>query len=378
MSLMTNLTLAINATMNAVLYNGSIPFQVTVQQVPVPRIQEPTDALVRITKAALCGSDLHYYRGFRPFESPSGGIGHEAIGYIAEIGDGVRSLSVGDYVIIPSATDDGEIELAPTRQSFFSGLQAEYAVVPVADRNLIPIPVNATSPTETQLDYLLVSDVWPTSWQALDWAEFQAGDSVAVWGLGPVGLLAVYSAKLRGAANIYAIDHVQARLDAAEAIGGVIPINFQSENPVNAIMRYEPEGVMRSIDCVGFEALNDTLALENTEYFQRLINSTHLKGGIALTGVWTAAPSGPKNPRGSLINPETEFPFTPFWSKQLHMQAGSVDTTAGAGVLLRLIESGVAHPSRVMRGVEVPLSRAQEYYQRFEKWEEIKVYFDTT
>lgn len=126
MSLITNLTLAINATMNAVLYNGSIPFQVTVQQVPTPWIQEPTDALVRITKAAVCGSDLHYYRGFRPFDSPSGGIGHEAIGYLAEIGAGVRSLSVGDYVIIPSATDDGEIELAPTRQTFFSGLQGTY------------------------------------------------------------------------------------------------------------------------------------------------------------------------------------------------------------------------------------------------------------
>lgn len=248
----------------------------------------------------------------------------------------------------------------------------------MADRNLIPIPINATTPIETQLDYLLVSDVWPTSWQALDWAEFQPGDSVAVWGLGPVGLLAVYSAKLRGASNIYAVDHVQSRLSAAEAIGGVIPINFQAQNPVDTILRYEPQGVMRSIDCVGFEALNDTLALENSEYFQRLINSTRLKGGIALGGVWTAAPSGPTNPRGGLIKSELEFPYMPFWTKQLHMQAGSVDTTAGAGVLLRLIESGVAHPSRVMRGVEVKMAQAQEYYQRFEKWEEIKVYFDTT
>lgn len=157
--LMTHLTLAINATMNTVLYNGSIPFQVTVQQVPTPRIQEPIDDLVRITKAALCGSDLHYYRGFRPFESPSGGIGHEAIGYIAETGSGVRSLSVGDYVIIPSAADDGEIELAPTRQTFFSGLQGisqlqTFSPPYICTNNRKPQPNTPSSPSQTEISPL--------------------------------------------------------------------------------------------------------------------------------------------------------------------------------------------------------------------------------
>jgi threonine dehydrogenase-like Zn-dependent dehydrogenase len=162
----------------------------------------------------------------------------------------------------------------------------------VADRNLIPIPVNAsTTNTALELDYLLVSDVWPTSWQVLDWAGFQPADSVAVWGLGSVGLLAVYSAKLRGASNIYAIDHVQTRLDAAEAIGGVIPINFATTDPAQTLLNYEPEGVMRLIDCIVFEALNATLDLENTEYIQRLVNTTRLKGGIGLGGVWTARSS---------------------------------------------------------------------------------------
>lgn len=134
---------------------------------------------------------------------------------------------------------------------------AEYIRIPFADSSCFKLP----SGTKNELEYIFLTDIFPTGWYAVDSSEFLPGDSVAVFGAGPVGLLCAYSAILRGASKVYSVDYVQSRLEKAASIGA-IPINFTESDPVEHILEHEPRGVRRSCDCVGFESLNNKLELE--------------------------------------------------------------------------------------------------------------------
>ena len=137
-------------------------------------------------------------------------------------------------------------------------IQAEYLRVPFGDNGLIPVPtLNYTDPSTNDSvsllnDYVMLSDIFGTGWASLDYAGFEAGDTVAVFGAGPVGLMAAYSAILRGASTVYSVDYIPERLQLAESIGA-IPINFRDADPVEQILALEPNGVTRSIDAVGYE-----------------------------------------------------------------------------------------------------------------------------
>ncbi|KAH6896493.1 chaperonin 10-like protein, partial [Thelonectria olida] len=197
------------ATMRGAVMTG--PYQVHIEDLPMPVITNATDAIVRITTSALCGSDLHRYHGYMGGEPPWA-LGHEAMGYISELGSAVSSLEVGQYVVIPDNGAIGHIDMGvgtgPLTGLPFGGanggLQAEYARVPFADMALIPVPLTAeTTNTSVEQDYVTVSDVFATGWIGLTMSGFQAGDTVAVWGAGPVGLLAAYSATIRGASHVF-------------------------------------------------------------------------------------------------------------------------------------------------------------------------------
>ncbi|KAF4965408.1 hypothetical protein FSARC_6786 [Fusarium sarcochroum] len=350
--------------MRAVAQLGQ-PSSVSVIDIPVPTLVDSTDAIVKINASAICGSDLHSYRrGVGSEESPFF-YGHEAIGHVVEVGDAIQHLNVGDYVVVPSVVDDGRFSidhLVPSgygglKNETLGGLQAEYARVPFADNSLIPVPINSSTDTKTLYNYLLLSDIFPTGWSSLAFSGFVPGDTVAVFGVGPVGLLAVYSAFLRGASAVYAVDHVQDRLDMAESLGAVA-IDFRNSSPVEQILLREPNGVDRAVECVGSEAINATGQIDVTSLMNNLINVTTPFGGISIMGGFTGG--------------EGNFDIGKAFTKGLSTVGGLSLPLERASQLLPLIAAGSVNPSFVVSST-IDIEQASEYYRRFDKHEETKV-----
>ncbi|KAL2669934.1 hypothetical protein Neosp_015100 [[Neocosmospora] mangrovei] len=384
--------MALNGTMRGVVWEG-VPFEIPIRSLPIPTLLAETDALVRITASAICGSDLHIYRGLYGSPEVPWTMGHEGMGYVLEVGEAVAHVEVGNYVVIPGGTDSGHLEMDGLEMGVGfglgrtwgdedgSGCQAEYVRVPYADLSLIPIPndvgraannTNSTSSGARDVDYLFLSDIFPTGWAALDFARFKPGDTVAVFGAGPVGLLSAHSAIIRGASKVYVVDYVQSRLDLAESIGAV-PINFVDTDPVEEILRYEPNGgVIRSVDCVGAEAFNRDLEIEQDIIIRQMIAVTRIGGGIGQVGVTSAFPDTPGTPRGSTISPNITFPLASFHDKRLSFTSGGVDHKSYAPMLSDLISTGKARPSFIIDR-EINIEEAPKYYQRFERREDIKI-----
>ncbi|KAK7177617.1 alcohol dehydrogenase protein, partial [Paraphaeosphaeria sporulosa] len=247
---------------------------VTVENVPVPILQATTDVRVRITTAAICGKDLHVIHGGFGSSNPSWVLGHEGTGIVESVGSGVNKLKVGDHVVIPDSFDTGgiNVNLAMEQGRYgqgvglgeqfgsYYGCQDEYVVVLYADYSLWTIPSNGAVNASKEVDYLLILDMFATGWTALTYAGFQAGDTVAVFGAGEVGLFCAYSAILRGASRVYVVDWIPQRLALAESIGAIpISLNGSDLSAVEQILRLEPQGPTRSVDCVGYEAMNGDL-----------------------------------------------------------------------------------------------------------------------
>jgi threonine dehydrogenase-like Zn-dependent dehydrogenase len=222
---------------------------------------------------------------------------------------------------------------------------------------LIPVPVNASTTESTLLDYLFVSDIFSTAWSGVTFSGFKQGDTVAVFGAGPVGLLAAYSAILRGASRVYSVDRVQSRLDLAASIGA-IPINFAESDPVAQILEREPGGVRRSVEAVGFEAVNATGQVDASITLRQALNVTAPKGGIGIVGLF----SGGLN----------DFDIGQAFEKSIAVDGGVVLPLQVASELVPLITSGKAKPSFIVSSV-IDIEEAPEYYARFSRHEESKV-----
>ncbi|CAI7590520.1 unnamed protein product [Penicillium bialowiezense] len=373
--MLLNATLA--ATMRAVAWFGQTN-NVSVIDVPVPGIINQTDAIIRITSSAICGSDLHFYHGYTGSPNVPWNLGHEAVGYVQEVGSAVSSLEVGEYVIIPDNAHSGHygqehpISFGSGSPNY-GGLQAEYARVPFADMSVIPIPFNNQTGNATkELDYLMISDVFTTGWQALTYSGFEPGDTVAIFGAGPVGLMAAYSALLRGASRVYSVDQVPDRLALAESIGAV-PIQFNASDPVQQILSQEPNGVTRALDCVGFESVNATGQRDDGLVPRQLLSVVAQQGGIAIAGVYTG---GQNNTRGA-ANAATvpaEVPISIFelWTKAVSVGSGIVLPLEHAHSLVDLVASDRASPSFVVSSI-IDIEQAPEYYRRYSDHLEHKV-----
>ncbi|KAK5690013.1 hypothetical protein LTR97_012497 [Elasticomyces elasticus] len=275
-------------TMKAVLYQGN-PYQMVVKDIPRPIIRAPTDAIIRVTTAAICGSDLHNYHGLFSTNNTPYTMGHEAVGLVHEIGSKVTKYKVGDRVVIPDFFAEHGVEIVYGEGDGVGtnagGCQAEYVLAPRADDILFPIP----SGTKHELDYLLCADIFASAWTSITSTGFQPGDIVAVCDAGPVGLLAAYSALLRGALRAYSIDHVEARLHRAKSIGA-IPIDLRKGDPSSQILKLEPNSVKRTSDCVGFECINPQGKKEEAYILNDAVKVTSAGGGICLTGVYWRGP----------------------------------------------------------------------------------------
>jgi threonine dehydrogenase-like Zn-dependent dehydrogenase len=258
--------------MKAVVFYGIGDIRLADQ--PDPRIRERTDAIVRITASAICGTDLHMVRGTLPGMKPGTILGHEGIGIVEDLGSDVRHVRAGDRVVIPSTIACGSCSYCragyqaqcdhanpngpragsaffggPAETGAFQGLQAEKALVPFANAGLIRLPDHVTDDQA-----ILLSDIFPTGYFGAELAEIRPGNTVAVFGCGPVGQFAIVSARLFGAGRIFAIDNIDSRLAIAQAQGAEI-INFDHEDPVDTLLRLTAGiGPDRSIDAVGVDA----------------------------------------------------------------------------------------------------------------------------
>jgi threonine dehydrogenase-like Zn-dependent dehydrogenase len=256
--------------MRAVVWRGI--GDIAVEDVPEPKLQDATDAIVRLTASAICGTDLHFIRGTMSGMKKGRILGHEGVGVVEELGPGVRNFDVGDRVVICSTIACGNCAYCragyysqcsesnpngdetaffggPESSGGYDGLQAERARIPFANVGMVKLPDEIGDDQA-----ILLSDIFPTGWMAADLAEIRDGNSVVVFGCGPVGQFAIASARLMGAGRVFAVDQVPSRLEMARAQGAEV-IDFSKEDPVEALKELTRGiGPDRAIDAVGMDA----------------------------------------------------------------------------------------------------------------------------
>jgi threonine dehydrogenase-like Zn-dependent dehydrogenase len=368
------------------------PSDIRCEEVPDPKIEEPGDAIIRVTLCAICGSDLHLFNGYMPGMMNGDIVGHETMGEVVEVGPEVRNLKVGDRVVIPftifcghcfqcrrgnyslCATTNRNKEMAEkvfgrTTAGLFgythltggyAGGQAEYLRVPFADTTHIKVPKNGLS--DEQL--LFLSDILPTGWQGAVQCDIQPEDTVAIWGAGPVGQMAIRSAVLLGAKQVICIDRVPERLSMAQA-GGAVTINFETESVLERLEELTGgRGPEKCIDCVGMEAhvtshidsmydrVKQAVMLETDRphVLREMIYVAQGGGILSIPGVY-----------GGILD---KIPFGAAMNKGLTFRMGQTHVNRWSDDLLRRIEEGQLDPSFVITHT-VPLERGPEMYETF-------------
>jgi glutathione-independent formaldehyde dehydrogenase len=364
--------------MRALVYDG--PRQVSVRDVPDARIERPTDVLVRITTTNICGSDLHMYEGRTDVEQGKV-LGHENLGEVIEVGDAVDRVHVGDWVCLPFNISCGFCKNCERGYTGFcltvnpgfaggaygyasmgpyNGGQAELLRVPYGDVNCLRLPPDAA---EKQNDYVMLSDIWPTGYHATELADVRPGDSVVVWGAGPVGLMAAYSANLRGASKVMVVDHQPDRLRLADQIGA-IGIDQSDCDPVERVMELTGgAGADKGCECVGWQA-HDPQGTEHPNLpMNQLVASVRATGAIGVVGVYVPADPGSPDELGR--EGRIAFDFGLFFQKGLRMGSGQANVKAYNRQLRDLIAAGRATPSFVVSH-EVGLDEAPNAYAHFD------------
>ncbi|MFI8348471.1 glutathione-independent formaldehyde dehydrogenase [Streptomyces sp. NPDC085596] len=366
--------------MKAVVYER--PFSVTVTEVDDPEIQHPNDVIVRITSSAICGSDLHMYEG-RTAAEPGIVFGHENLGVIEEVGDGVTSLSVGDRVVMPFNVACGFCKNCLAGETGFcltvnpgfaggaygyvamgpyTGGQAERLRVPFADFNCLKLPEG----DENETDYILLADIFPTGYHGCELAQVSPGETVAVYGAGPVGLMAAYSALLRGASKVFVVDRVPERLAKAEEIGA-IPIDFTQGDPAEQIKaQTNGEGTDKGIDAVGYQAQtgDDSGHEEPAIVLNQLVETVRPTGRLGIPGLYV--PSDPGGPDENARHGQLLVSIGKMFEKGQKMGTGQCNVKKYNRQLRDLIASGRARPSFVVSH-ELPLEDAPQAYEKFDK-----------
>ncbi len=368
--------------MKALVYDG--PRKVKIKQVPDPKIEHPNDALVKITSTNICGSDLHMYEGRTDVEQGKV-LGHENLGEVIEVGDGVAQVKVGDFVCLPFniscgfckncergltgfclTTNPGNAGAAYGYAGMgpYDGGQAEYLRVPYADFNCLRLPSDGRA---KEKDYVMLADIFPTGYHATELAGVEPGDSVVVYGAGPVGLLAAYSAVIRGASKVMIVDRHPDRLRLAKEIG-VIPIDDSKGSPVDQVLELtDGEGADKGCECVGYQA-HDPQGHEHPNMtMNHLIQCVRATGGIGVVGVFVS--EDPKSSDQLEKQGQLAIDWGLFFEKGLRLGSGQCNVKAYNRRLCRLIHQGKAKPSFLVSH-ELPLDKAPEAYEHFDARED--------
>lgn len=365
--------------MKAVVYKG--PFEVAVEEVQKPGLQHPNEVIVRVTSTAICGSDLHMYEG-RTAAEPGIVFGHENMGIVEEIGEGITSLKKGDRVVMPFNVACGFCKNCVADYTGFcltvnpgfaggaygyvamgpwTGGQAEYLRVPYADFNCLKLPEG----TENETDFILLADIFPTGYHGNELAQVSPGESVVVYGGGPVGLMAAYSAMIRGASRVFVVDRVLERLQKAEEIGAT-PINFAEGNPVEQIKEQtNGEGTDKGIDAVGYQAMaRGENREEPAAVLNSIIETVRPTGALGIPGLYV--PADPGAPDEQAKHGRLMVSIGKLFEKGLRLGTGQCNVKRYNRQLRDLIISGRARPSFVVSH-ELPLDAAPTAYEKFDK-----------
>lgn len=378
--------------MKALTYHGA--HDVRVETVPEPVLIESDDLILRVTATAICGSDLHLYRGKVPGMQDGDILGHEFMGVVEEVGADVTAVSRGDRVVIPFTISCGNCffcehdlysacettnpsrgtvvnakKIRPGAGLFgythlyggYPGGQAEFVRVPKA--NVGPLKIPSVLRDE---QVLFLSDILPTGYQAALNAGIKPGSTVAIFGGGPVGMMAAASARLLGAEKIFMVDHHQYRLDFARATYGVEPVNFDEVDDAaeHIVSATQSRGVDASIEAVGFEAKGS--ALESTLTMLKLEGSS----GVALRQAIAATRrGGTVSVAGVYAGPIHGFMFGDAFEKGLKFAMGQTHVQHHMPTLLEHIQQGRLDPG-VIISHRLPLSQAADGYKIFDKKQE--------
>jgi threonine dehydrogenase-like Zn-dependent dehydrogenase len=349
---------------------------VNVQQVPDPGIMNPRDAVVRITSAAICGSDLHLYQGFIPAMRKGDILGHEFMGEVVEVGPEVKNLRVGDRVVVPFPISCGRCN-ACERGLFsvcensnpnagiaeklmghspagifgyshllggYAGGQAEYARVPFADVG--PLKIEDDLPDER---VLLLGDVFPTAWMGAEMCDITPGDVIAVWGAGPVGQLAIRSAYLMGADRVIAIDRFPYRLRMAKERAGAEIINYEETDVIEALKEMTAgRGPDACIDAVGMEAHHGSPAMYAYDRSKQAARVETDRPFALREAVMSCKSGGIVSVIGAYGGFVDKFPMGSFMNRSLTMRSGQCHVQRYMRPLLDRIRKGEIDPSFVI------------------------------
>jgi threonine dehydrogenase-like Zn-dependent dehydrogenase len=374
-------------------YHGA--HKVKIDTVPDPIIEQPDDIILRVTATAICGSDLHLYRGKIPTVEHGDIFGHEFMGIVEDTGSAVTQVQRGDRVVIPfviacgdcffcqqqlyaacETTNDGRganlnKKAIPPGAALF-GYSRLYGGVPGGQAELVRVPKANTGPfkvpgTLADEKVLFLSDILPTAWQAVLNAQIGKGSSLAIFGAGPVGLLSAACARMLGADQIFMIDHHDYRLAYAQKTYGVIPINFDDDDdPADTLIRQTPgmRGVDAVIDAVGFEAKGSTtetvlatLKLEGSsgKALRQCIAAVRRGGVVSVPGVYAGFIHG--------------FLFGDAFDKGLTFKMGQTHVQRYLPELLEHIELGHLRPEEIVTH-RMSLEQVAQGYEIFDKRQE--------
>ncbi len=397
--------------MKAVVFHGI--GDIRFEDVKDAAIRDDFDAVVRITASAICGTDLHMTRGTMPGVKKGTILGHEGVGIVEEIGSKVRNLSPGDRVVIPSTIGCGNCSYCragyfsqcdtanpngpsagtaffggPEQTGPFDGLQAEKARVPYANVNLVKLPDEVDDD-----DAILLSDIFPTGYMAAENAEIKAGNSVAVFGCGPVGLFTIASAQLLDVSRIFAIDNIESRLEMARELGAEV-INFDREDPTQALKELTSGiGPDRVIDAVGIDAnmphsgpAAKTAKEEHEGESKQIAPRRNASNGnwepgdapsqVLSWAVESVAKAGTMSIIGVYSENLKTFPIGNAMEKNLTIKMGNCNHRRYLPGLIALVRNGTVIPSEILTQEE-PLTSVLEAYRAFDKrqpgWIKVKL-----
>lgn len=378
--------------MRAVAWYGTE--DVRVIDAPDPTVLQPTDVIIRVTRAAICGSDLHMYDGYIPTMKPGDILGHEAMGEVVEVGSEVRKLKVGDRIVVPfpiacgrcwycenemfSLCDNTNPNAAVPEAMYgatpaglygyshafggYAGGQAEYLRVPFADNDHIKVPEGLDDE-----QVLFLSDIYPTGWMGAELANIKPGDEVAVWGAGPIGLFAMKAAKIMGAEQVFAIDHVPARLRMAEEQCGAVALDRSGLGLTGVQHELKSltggRGPDSVIDAVGMEATDPGFlgAYHKAKHTLKLEQDRP----IALTeAIMACRKGGTVSVPGVYSGMIDKFPMGAAFGKALTVRGGQTPVQHYAADLLKRVESGEIDPTFVITH-RMPLEEAPDAYRAF-------------
>ncbi len=400
--------------MKAVVFHGI--GDIRVDSVSDPKIQSPTDAIIRLTASAICGTDLHMVRGTVGPMKPGTVLGHEGVGVVEEVGKAVRNLQRGDRVVVGSTIACGNCSYCragyysqcdranpngpqagtcffggPETTGPIDGLQAEYARIPFANVGAVKLPDQVTDEQA-----ILISDIFPTGWFGAELAAIEPGRSVAVFGCGPVGQFCIVSAKLHDAGRVFAIDCIPSRLEMARKQGAEV-IDFSQEDPVEALQGLTGGiGVDRVIDAVGVDAVapHQGPAARSSKQFEKEFsqelqmvapkanpqgdnwNPGDAPSQVLMWAVKALAKAGTLSVIG--VYPETVqlFPLGQAMEKNISISMGNCNHRKYIPKLVDVVRSGVVDPTEILTHRE-PLTAAIDAYKTFDRrqpgWIKVKL-----